>query len=286
MPEAGALIAAQGRDAGVENEHGHQDDAEQQSDARPCQVPRTRDWSIPSRAKTCGKPCRDCKRIPPRPPAAVESAACAPGPRRHCTTQSPGSSSASGAILAIGMMLWSLSAGLWTVWRGLAVLRRRGARHRRRRHPAIAPGLPRPQQVAARRAALIRTAVVGVGYLGRFHAQKYASLPNSHLVGVADPSAKARTAVAAELGGRGATPIIANSWARRCREHRDPDAPALRSRQGFSRGRRQRAGREADDRDGGGGREPHRSWRAAPIASCRSAIWSASMPRCRRCSRP
>jgi predicted dehydrogenase len=46
---------------------------------------------------------------------------------------------------------------------------------------------------------LIRTAVVGVGYLGRFHAQKYASLPNSHLVGVADPSAKARLAVAAEL---------------------------------------------------------------------------------------
>jgi hypothetical protein len=24
-----------------------------------------------------------------------------------------------GVILAIGMMLWSLSAGLWTVWRGL-----------------------------------------------------------------------------------------------------------------------------------------------------------------------
>jgi predicted dehydrogenase len=47
---------------------------------------------------------------------------------------------------------------------------------------------------------LIRTAVVGVGYLGRFHAQKYASLPNSHLVGVADPSAQARSSVAAELG--------------------------------------------------------------------------------------
>ena len=46
---------------------------------------------------------------------------------------------------------------------------------------------------------MIRTAVVGVGYLGRFHAQKYASLPNSHLVGVADPSAKARLGVAAEL---------------------------------------------------------------------------------------
>ena len=44
----------------------------------------------------------------------------------------------------------------------------------------------------------MRTAVVGVGYLGRFHAQKYASLPNSHLVGVADPSANVRGAVAAE----------------------------------------------------------------------------------------
>src|SRR5258707_2865785 len=80
-----------------------------------------------------------------------------------------------------------------------AVLCRLRARNRRRRHPAVAPGLSRAQEVAARRAALIRTAVVGVGYLGRFHAQKYASLPNSHLVGVADPSAKARSAVAAEL---------------------------------------------------------------------------------------
>jgi predicted dehydrogenase len=46
----------------------------------------------------------------------------------------------------------------------------------------------------------MRTAVVGVGYLGRFHAQKYRSLANSELVGVADPSAEARAAVAAELG--------------------------------------------------------------------------------------
>jgi predicted dehydrogenase len=53
--------------------------------------------------------------------------------------------------------------------------------------------------VAAGRPALIRTAVIGVGYLGRFHAQKYASLPNSQLVGIADPSAAARAAVAAEL---------------------------------------------------------------------------------------
>jgi len=45
----------------------------------------------------------------------------------------------------------------------------------------------------------MRTAVIGVGYLGRFHAQKYASLATSQLVGVADPSALARSAVAAEL---------------------------------------------------------------------------------------
>jgi len=53
--------------------------------------------------------------------------------------------------------------------------------------------------MAARRFALIRTAVIGVGYLGRFHAQKYASLPNSNLIGVCDPSSGARDAVAAEL---------------------------------------------------------------------------------------
>jgi len=32
----------------------------------------------------------------------------------------------------------------------------------------------------------LRAAVIGVGYLGRFHAQKYASLPNVELVGVVD----------------------------------------------------------------------------------------------------
>jgi predicted dehydrogenase len=46
----------------------------------------------------------------------------------------------------------------------------------------------------------LRTAVVGVGYLGRFHAQKYAALDASRLIGVADPNPAARTAVAAELG--------------------------------------------------------------------------------------
>jgi predicted dehydrogenase len=45
----------------------------------------------------------------------------------------------------------------------------------------------------------MRTAVVGVGYLGRFHAQKYAALPESSLVGVVDPSETARSAVGGEL---------------------------------------------------------------------------------------
>ena len=33
---------------------------------------------------------------------------------------------------------------------------------------------------------MIKTAVIGVGYLGRFHAQKFASLPESELIGVVD----------------------------------------------------------------------------------------------------
>jgi predicted dehydrogenase len=48
----------------------------------------------------------------------------------------------------------------------------------------------------------VRTAVIGVGYLGRFHAQKYAALPDSHLVAVVDASAEARERVAAETGAR------------------------------------------------------------------------------------
>lgn len=48
----------------------------------------------------------------------------------------------------------------------------------------------------------LRTAVIGVGYLGRFHAQKYAQLPGSELVAVVDARADARDAVARELGCR------------------------------------------------------------------------------------
>jgi len=51
----------------------------------------------------------------------------------------------------------------------------------------------------------IRTAVIGTGYLGRFHAQKYAALPNAQLVAVADTDPEAAERVAAECGARAVT---------------------------------------------------------------------------------
>lgn len=45
---------------------------------------------------------------------------------------------------------------------------------------------------------LTRVGVIGVGYLGRFHAQKYAALPEAELVGVADVNAEQGEKVAAE----------------------------------------------------------------------------------------
>ena len=50
--------------------------------------------------------------------------------------------------------------------------------------------------------ANIRAAVIGCGYLGRFHAQKWHALPGCTLVAVADPFAEARERVAAELNVR------------------------------------------------------------------------------------
>ncbi len=46
----------------------------------------------------------------------------------------------------------------------------------------------------------LRVAVVGVGYLGRFHAQKYAALPAAELVAVCDLRESVGQAVAGELG--------------------------------------------------------------------------------------
>lgn len=50
------------------------------------------------------------------------------------------------------------------------------------------------------RVPAVRAAVIGAGYLGRFHAQKYAAIEGVELVGVADPDESARSRVAAELG--------------------------------------------------------------------------------------
>jgi predicted dehydrogenase len=46
----------------------------------------------------------------------------------------------------------------------------------------------------------IRAAVIGVGYLGRFHAQKYVKVPGCELVAVVDGREEVRNAVAAEVG--------------------------------------------------------------------------------------
>lgn len=52
--------------------------------------------------------------------------------------------------------------------------------------------------MTARNDNRLRVAVVGVGYLGRFHAQKYAAQPNAALVGVADVDSSRAAEVAAE----------------------------------------------------------------------------------------
>ena len=46
----------------------------------------------------------------------------------------------------------------------------------------------------------LKIAVVGVGYLGKFHAQKYAQLPESELVAVCDSNAEVAQAIADEHG--------------------------------------------------------------------------------------
>ncbi|MGA1598645.1 MAG: Gfo/Idh/MocA family protein [bacterium] len=47
---------------------------------------------------------------------------------------------------------------------------------------------------------MLKTAVIGVGYLGRFHAQKHATLPEAELVGVVDANPEQARQVGKELG--------------------------------------------------------------------------------------
>jgi len=51
----------------------------------------------------------------------------------------------------------------------------------------------------------LKTAVIGAGYLGKFHAQKYASLEQSELVAVVDNNADAATQIAAQNNARAVT---------------------------------------------------------------------------------
>src|SRR5210317_739520 len=46
--------------------------------------------------------------------------------------------------------------------------------------------------------SILKTAVIGVGYLGKFHAQKYASLPQSKLVAVCDTNQEVAESIAKE----------------------------------------------------------------------------------------
>lgn len=54
----------------------------------------------------------------------------------------------------------------------------------------------------------LRTAVIGVGYLGRFHAQKYAQLPDSKLIAVVDANEDAARRVGAELNVEACTDAL------------------------------------------------------------------------------
>ncbi|MGZ8188340.1 MAG: Gfo/Idh/MocA family protein, partial [Methylosarcina sp.] len=51
----------------------------------------------------------------------------------------------------------------------------------------------------------LKCAVVGAGYLGKFHAEKYASLPDCELVAVVDTNEAAATSVAEKHGAKALT---------------------------------------------------------------------------------
>ena len=51
----------------------------------------------------------------------------------------------------------------------------------------------------------LRTAVVGTGYLGRFHAQKYQQLEHCDLIAIADPDTERGAVVAAEVATKAVT---------------------------------------------------------------------------------
>ncbi len=54
-----------------------------------------------------------------RPPAGVESGRMRPWTPQTLYDAKPWILVAIGVVLAVGSVMWSLSAGLWSVWRGL-----------------------------------------------------------------------------------------------------------------------------------------------------------------------
>ena len=51
----------------------------------------------------------------------------------------------------------------------------------------------------------LKFAVIGAGYLGKFHAEKYAALPDCELVAVVDVNLEAATTVAEKYGAQALT---------------------------------------------------------------------------------
>ncbi len=64
---------------------------------------------------------------------------------------------------------------------------------------------PKAILVRSPRPDAVRTAVVGVGYLGRFHAQKYARLPEANLVSIVDIDSQRGRRVAEEVNTQALT---------------------------------------------------------------------------------
>ena len=67
------------------------------------------------------------------------------------------------------------------------------------------PNMPKNQATmsgnpTSHHANSIRTATIGVGYLGHFHAEKYAAIPTSKLIAVCDINHEVATQVGQRLG--------------------------------------------------------------------------------------
>lgn len=74
----------------------------------------------------------------------------------------------------------------------------------------------------------LRTAVVGVGHQGKWHAEKFAALENSDLVAVVDKDADRCRTLAAELNVKPLADFKKTDRGGRCRQHRVANAFSFR----------------------------------------------------------